>query len=1178
MGFVYIYLNNPPVNALSSSTRQTLLSQVKAAENDDEVNGIVVRGLGQMFCGGADIREFGSTNAFQQPLIHDLVEMLQNCEKPTIAYIHGFALGGGLEIALGCQYRVAFKSAKLGLPEINLGLIPAGGGTQLLPRLVGLDNAMKIMTSGKNISANDALSLGLLDFVAESHMDLQNKCQEICLQHSPQTKIWNLPVPDAEDAVEIYNKHKKITEKKYRGAIAANECLRLAGLSCEISYEDGKKAETECFLKLVSGAQAQALQYVFFTERMLPKWVTKDKISAESPSKSINSVAVVGLGTMGSTIAIAFLQIGLPVLVMDSNKESTTKAVQSMYFIIRGMQSSGVITESFADKMIENITVCASYKKFKNVDLVVEAVFESMELKKEVMVNCDKYCKDDCILATNTSTLDIDEIASVTERPDKVIGMHFFAPAHRMKLLENVRGKLTSPHTIATCMNVGFQLKKATILVGNCTGFVVNRMYANFLLESEFILEEGAYPHEVDAVLKKFGFPMGRFEVTDVAGNDVGYRVRKSQGLLRSQQAPGTDDRMRKGCRYCPLTEILVEAGRNGYKTDFKGWFKYEAMFSPPIVDEEVHSLIDDYRKQHGIEPRRISEQEILDRMLCCMVNEGFKILEDKMAMCPEHIDIAWINGMGWPKHTGGPMFYAYTLGLPRILEIIESRWEQSKYREMHWKPANMLVNLVKLGNPDMKDWQVLSQEQDIMEKAESYVKFSHDSLKDWISRMPEDLYKFDNVEPARISKVAIVGVSRQSSSIAVACFKLGVPILLIDTSKRKLNEAIASIISLVPQSDRRDEALVKQYVSKAVHPTDDFSKLEGCDLVIESAKDNIQVKKEIFSYIDICCKPDTCVITCTKLMSIDQLACLLSRPQQVIGMQFGELAHENNLVEIVQGCMSSSRTILSAISLADKLEKYCVLVKDEDGFLMNRMTSVILSEGEYLLEEGCYPKQVDEVLKDFGFEFGIFEMQDKFGIEASYKVQKSLNTNPNLVNFTKSQRRKSRSKKRSSRLTERLVKKGRNGLETSFKGWYNFTEEDFQPDPEVRSFIDEYRLKNGFTSRDIEEREVFDRLIFSVINEGFKILEEKVAHSPQDIDVAWINCMGWPKRFGGPMYYAFNYGLGETLSKIESRYREVGENESNWKPSKLLNKLVNVYKSPPINQWTQIINNICDE
>jgi len=344
------------------------------------------------------------------------------------------------------------------------------------------------------------------------------------------------------------------------------------------------------------------------------------------------------------------------------------------------------------------------------------------------------------------------------------------------------------------------------------------------------------------------------------------------------------------------------------------------------------------------------------------------------------------------------------------------------------------------------------------------------------------------------------------------------------------------------------------------------------------SAKDNIQIKKEIYSYIDICCKPNACVITCTKLMSVDKLACLISRPQQVIGMQFGELPHENKLVEIVQGCMSSSRTILTAINIVNKLEKYSVLVKDEDGFLMNRMTSVILSESEFLLEEGCYPKQIDEVLKDFGFEFGLFEIQDKFGIETSYKLEKDLCTDQDLINYSKIQRKKTRLKKRNSQLVKDLVKKGRKGLNAGFKGWYNSIEENFQPDPEVRGFIDEYRSKYGFTARDIEEREIFDRLIFSVINEGFKILEDKVAHSAHDIDVAWINCMGWPERFGGPMYYASNYGLGETLSKIESRYIKVGENESNWKPSKLLNKLVSVYKSPPINQWTQIINDSCDE
>jgi len=350
--------------------------------------------------------------------------------------------------------------------------------------------------------------------------------------------------------------------------------------------------------------------------------------------------------------------------------------------------------------------------EYQDVDLVVEAIIESLEAKKEVFRHLDASCKSSTILATNTSFLDIDEIASVTQRPSKVIGMHFFAPAHRMKLLENVRGAMTSPQTLLTAMWIGFEMRKATILVGNCSGFVVNRMYVHFLTESEFLLEEGATPQQVDGVLRRFGFPMGRFEVTDVAGNDVGYRVREAQGLLQSQQPPESDERIRNGMRYSPMTEMIVESGRLGYKSGLRGWFKYSAPFAPPEVDPDVIKMIEDFRKKFGIKSRDVEDQEILMRMLYPMINEGFKILDENVSSSPLDIDLAWISGMGWPRFTGGPMYYAHVIGLPVVLKAIQERWNLCKGLEPHWKPSVMLVDLVeKYGNPDIHLWVQLSKQ-----------------------------------------------------------------------------------------------------------------------------------------------------------------------------------------------------------------------------------------------------------------------------------------------------------------------------------------------------------------------------------------------------------------------------------------------------------------------------------
>nr|XP_018671351.1 peroxisomal bifunctional enzyme-like isoform X2 [Ciona intestinalis] len=450
-------------------------------------------------------------------------------------------------------------------------------------------------------------------------------------------------------------------------------------------------------------------QYADLSEQKLRNWSLPSTTANGNVSPMmVRKTAVLGLGTMGKIV-----------YVFEMNKTSLDSGVNALYDILHRLVQRKLMTQQNMQQLKAAIIPSHNYNDLHDVDLVIEAVFEDKQLKKTIFKKLDEVCKPSAILATNTSSLNIDEIASVTKRPDKVIGMHFFAPAHLMRLLENVRGSNSSPQTIVTAMDLGKQMNKVTVLVGNCKGFVGNRMYFYYIIESDFLLEEGAYPHEVDKALTDYGFTMGRYQVGDLSGNDVHYRVREMQGMLQKQQPTSAPERYRNGVRYCPLADMLVEAGRHGQKTDGKGWYQYIAGSRMPRIDPQVIKMIDDHRTKHNIKPRKISEKEIIERLLYPMINEGFKILEDGIADNPWDIDMVWLHGYAWPRNTGGPMFYANTVGLPQVLKVIEERWKLAGASEPHWKPSKMLTWLIKHhGNPDINDWIKLYKERNARKRS----------------------------------------------------------------------------------------------------------------------------------------------------------------------------------------------------------------------------------------------------------------------------------------------------------------------------------------------------------------------------------------------------------------------------------------------------------------------------
>ncbi len=672
-----IWVDNPPVNALSQAVRQGLAEALTKALAAPEVQAIVLAGRGKTFIAGADITEFGKPP--KEPSLLALLAQYEASEKPIVVAMHGTTFGGGLELALACHYRVATPDSKCGLPEVKLGILPGAGGTQRLPRVIGVPKALEMITTGEPIGAAEAKNLGLVDQLAEG--DLVTAAVALAdhvIGRRPLPRVRDLAghLEQAKRDPGIFEKARKDTTARARGAHAALRCIDAVYAAVELSFEEGLKREQALFKEAVESNESAALRHIFFAERQAAKIPDVD---ASTPTLPVRRVAVLGAGTMGAGIAMAFASAGIPAILVDREQGLVDKGLGIIRKNYAATVSKGRLAQSEMDARVGRVTGTTTWDELGDVDLVIEAVFEEMALKKEIFGKLDKVCRKDAILSTNTSTLDVNEIAGATSRPDTVIGLHFFSPANVMRLLEIVRGKETSKPVIATAMKLAKQIGKVGVLVGVCPGFVGNRMLHAYFRESNFLLEEGALPAQIDGVITGFGFAMGPCTTSDLAGLDVGWRIRKGQ-----PKPPA-------GERYSgAVGDRLAEMGRFGQKTS-AGFYKYEAGSRTPIPDPEVEAIIVAVSKERGIERRTVSDDEILERCMYAMINEGAKILDEGIALRASDVDTVWINGYGYPAYRGGPMFYADTVGLAKIhARVVDFAAKHGKI----WTPSALLGRL----------------------------------------------------------------------------------------------------------------------------------------------------------------------------------------------------------------------------------------------------------------------------------------------------------------------------------------------------------------------------------------------------------------------------------------------------------------------------------------------------
>ena len=668
-------VNNPPVNALSQHVRQGLRDGLKQAAADGGVAAIVITCAGRTFIAGADITEFGKPP--KEPSLHEVLDLIESSPKPVVAAIHGTALGGGLEVTLACHYRVGAKTARFGLPEVKLGILPGAGGTQRLPRVVGVPKALSMIVSGDPIGADEALKAGLIDEIVEGDLTAAavTFAEKVVAEKRPLKKIRDLDekVAAVRGKPEIFAEFRKSVARQTRGFRAPENCIKAVEAAVNLPFDQGLKRERELFQELITSPESKAQRYFFFAEREAAKI---PDVPADTKSRDIQKAAVLGAGTMGGGIAMNFANAGIPVTVVEVAQEALDRGLGVVRKNYEATASRGRLTMPDVEKRMGLISGTTDWSKIADADIVVEAVFEEMPIKKEVFAKIDGICKPGAVLATNTSTLDVDEIASATKRPEDVIGMHFFSPANVMRLLEVVRGKKSAKDVIATAMGVGRRIAKVPVLVGVCYGFVGNRMLHQRGREAEKLILEGALPHEVDRVLTDFGFPMGPFAMGDLAGLDVGWRIRKGKGVKSA------------------VADRICELGRFGQKTG-AGYFRYEKGDRTPIPDPDVEKIIVEVASERGILRRKIGEAEILARLLYPMVNEGAKILEEKIAIRASDIDVIWVYGYGWPVYRGGPMFWADQVGLKTIRDRM-NEWRKTQGEE--WTPAPLLDRLASEG------------------------------------------------------------------------------------------------------------------------------------------------------------------------------------------------------------------------------------------------------------------------------------------------------------------------------------------------------------------------------------------------------------------------------------------------------------------------------------------------
>ncbi|WP_302410063.1 3-hydroxyacyl-CoA dehydrogenase NAD-binding domain-containing protein [Comamonas kerstersii] len=683
-----VTVNNPPVNALGQAVRAGLLAAVEQAAADAAVKALLIVGEGKAFIAGADIREFGKPA--MPPSLPEVCNAIEASGKLVVAAIHGAALGGGLEIALSAHYRLALPKAQLGLPEVNLGLLPGAGGTQRAPRVMGVKAATELMLSGKHLNAKAAAAAGLVDKLVEGDDALAAGLaytRELLAAGGAVRRTRDIEIADKMAALADLEALAIETAKKARGLFSPMKIIECAKAAVELPFEQGLAKERELFLQCLESPQRQGLIHAFFAEREVSK-IPEAKAAAP---RAFAKLAIIGGGTMGAGITVAALDAGFPVIMIERDAESIARGQANVEKVYNGLIAKGRMTEEGKAAIMARYTPSTSYDDLKDVDLVIEAVFEDLDVKKAVFKELDRVCKPGSVLATNTSYLDIDAIAASTSRPQDVIGLHFFSPANIMKLLEIVVPAKVSADVVATAFELAKKLKKVPVRAGVCDGFIGNRILAVYKQAADYIMEDGASPYEIDEAVRAFGYPMGPFQVTDLAGGDIGWATRKRRAATRDPKA-----------RYVHVADRICERGWFGQKTG-RGFYLYPQGARVGQPDPEVLAIVDEERAKKGVTPRKFTPEEIIRRYMASMVNEGAKVVEEGIALRPLDVDVTFISGYGFPRWRGGPLKWADMQGLDKILADIK---EFEKEDPLFWKPAALLEKLVAEG----KDFDSLNK------------------------------------------------------------------------------------------------------------------------------------------------------------------------------------------------------------------------------------------------------------------------------------------------------------------------------------------------------------------------------------------------------------------------------------------------------------------------------------
>ena len=682
-----ISLNNPPVNGLGLSTRQAITEGVEKAVQDASIKAIVVTGHGKAFSGGADIREFGSPKATQEPNLLSVIAQIENCAKPVVAAVHTVAMGGGLELALGCHYRIAAPGASIALPEVKIGLLPGAGGTQRLPRVLGVEPALNMIVSGEAIKSEMLAMLPgqkLFDKMSASAESLMDEALKFAREVSatrplPRVRDLSCKHPQGDAYFQFTRNMVKGMAKNYP---APPKCVDAVQAATKKKFEEGMLIERELFMNLMWTPECRALRHLFMSQRAASKIAD---VPDTTPTRTIKQIAVIGAGTMGGGISMNFLNAGIPVKILETKQEALDRGIATIKKNYEAQVKKGKLKEDKYAQRMALLTSTLSYDEIKDADLVIEAVFEEMGVKEAVFKQLDAVMKPGAILASNTSTLDVNAIANFTKRPQDVIGMHFFSPANVMKLLEVVRGAKTAKDVLATVMALAKTIKKTAVVSGVCDGFIGNRMIEQYGRQGGFLLEEGCTPQQVDKAIEKFGFAMGPFRMGDLAGNDIGWAIRKRRYVEKPHM------------KYSKTADLLCEMGRFGQKVG-KGWYDYQAGKRDAIPNKEVEDMVVKHRATIGITTRKISDEEIVQRLVFSLVNEAAHILEDGIASKASDIDMVYITGYGFPMYRGGPMLYADQVGLFNVVQAMH-RFAANPHDDAEfWKPAPLLAKLAAEG------------------------------------------------------------------------------------------------------------------------------------------------------------------------------------------------------------------------------------------------------------------------------------------------------------------------------------------------------------------------------------------------------------------------------------------------------------------------------------------------